>query len=74
MATWDAVQSTLLKGGEDLLQAASSVTKISEAKWWAVGAFFDYPDPLVKIIAASLLASLIVFLLGAATNNYRYVQ
>lgn len=73
MATWAAVQGTLLEGGKDLLQSLGQVSSPGGVISWLNQAFFDYPDPAVKIMSGVIAASLLVFTLAAFTNNYRYI-
>ena len=71
MTTWAAVQGRLLEGGKDLLGSLGQVSSFGDAASWLNEAFFDYPDPAVKIFSAVIAASLLVFILAASTNNYR---
>jgi len=71
MATWEAVQGTLLEGANQLFAGVMSIRSVQDAQPFLSRALTEYPDPAVKVLAAAFVASIIVFALSIPTKNYR---
>jgi len=71
MATWTAFESTLKAGANQLMGKISQVANFKDAQLFLKAAVMDYPNPAVRIMAVVIIASVVVSLLAAMTNNYR---
>jgi hypothetical protein len=71
MATWTAFESTLKVGANQLIAKISKVATAKDAQLLLKGAVMDYPNPAVRVMAVVIIASFVVALLAAMTNNYR---
>ena len=71
MATWTAFESTLKAGASSLMGKISSVSTAQDALAFLKAAALEYPNPAVRIMSIVVIASIVVSLLAAVTNNYR---
>ena len=74
MATWAAFESTLKVGANSVMAKISKVATAKDAQALLKAVVMDYPNPAVRIMSVVIIASIVVAVLAALTNNYRYTN